>query len=157
MPMFHVSSDQDQQKVFTHHLKTDNTATNDDHLLRNLSQCQSTRARDDSLLVNLKAGERRGFRTSGDENVLAAKRALATLVQVDLDFMLVDERTSTLDVVDAVLLNEVLNTLCEALNRGVLGLHHLRQVELDFANIDTALLGVVKDLVVEVGVVEERF
>lgn len=59
-------------------------------------------------------------------------------------------------VVDAVLLEQELNTLGQAFNRCVFGLHHLGKVELNIADLNTALLGVVKNLVVEMGVVEER-
>lgn len=81
---------------------------------------------------------------------------LTTVVEGDLDGVGINERTGTLDVVDAVLLEQELNTLGQTFNGCVLGLHHLGKVELDIADLDTALLGVVKDLVVEMGVVEER-
>jgi hypothetical protein len=49
-----------------------------------------------------------------------------------------------------------LNTLGQAVDRCLLGLHHLLEIELDIGDLDTAVLGVVQDLVVEVRVVEQR-
>lgn len=54
-------------------------------------------------------------------------------------------------------LQKKLDTLRKTLDGSVLGLHHLLQVELDIANLDTALFRVVQDLVVKVGVVQQRF
>lgn len=54
-------------------------------------------------------------------------------------------------------LQKKLDTLRETFDGSVLGLHHLLQVELDIANLDTALFRVVQDLVVKVGVVQQRF
>jgi hypothetical protein len=71
--------------------------------------------------------------------------------------MLVDERTSTFDVLDAVLLEEVLDTLGETADGSLLGLHEVGQVKLDLADLNTAGLGVVENLMVEMRVVEERF
>lgn len=139
------------------HLKTNDTTTNDGHGLRDLLKGDSTSAGDDALLVDLKTGERSGLGTSSNKDVLAANAGLTALVEVDLDLVLVDERTSTLDVLNAVLLEEVLDTLGETADGGLLGLHEVGQVKLDLADLDTAGLGVVEDLVVEMRVVEERF
>lgn len=139
------------------HLKTNDTTTNDGHGLGDLLEGDGTGAGDDALLVNLKTGEGGGLGTGGDEDVLAANAGLAALVEVDLDLVLVDERAGALDVLDAVLLEEELDTLGQAGDGSLLGLHEVGQVELDIADLDTAVLGVVEDLVVEVRVVEERF
>lgn len=69
----------------------------------------------------------------------------------------VGQSTGSLDVVDLVLLEEELDTLGQTVDGGVLGGHHLAEVELDITNLDTALFCVVKNLVVEVGVVQKRF
>ena len=138
------------------HLQTDDTAANDDHLLGNLLEGQSTSTGDDTLLIDLEAGERGGLATGSNEDILAGKALLAAVVQVDLDLVFVDEGTGALDVLDAVLLKEEFDTLGQAGNGGILGLHHILQVELDIADFDTAVLGVVKDLVIEMGVVEKR-
>lgn len=139
-----------------YHLQTNDTTTNDNHLLRNLLELQSTSAGDYSLLVDVEAREGSRLRASGNEDVLSAEGLLTTLVKVDLDGVGVNQGTGTLDVVDAVLLEEELDTLGEAIDGGVLGGHHLLKVELDITNLNTALFCVVEDLVVEVGVVEER-
>lgn len=139
------------------HLETNDTTTNDNHLLGDLSKSDSASGGDDLLLVDGKAGEGSGLGTGGDEDVLAAHAGLATLGEVDLDGVLVGESTSALDVLHVVLLEKELNTLGQTSNGGLLGLHHLGEVELDIADLDTAVLGVVLDLVVEVGVVEEGF
>ena len=139
----------------SYHLQTNNTTTNDNHLLGDLLESKSAGASDDALLINLQAGERGGLGTGGNEDVLATHGLLTTLQQVDLDGVGVDEGASTLDVVDAVLLQQELNTLGQTIDGRVLGLHHLGQVQLHIADLDTALLGVVEDLVVEMRVVEE--
>jgi hypothetical protein len=64
---------------------------------------QGASAGDNSLLIDLKAREWRGFATGGNDDVLSAKSALPALKQVDLDFVLTDEASSSLDIVDAVL------------------------------------------------------
>ena len=149
-------STETQYAVNTYHLKTDDTTTDDGHLLGDLSERESTSASNDALLVNVQAGEAGGFGASGDDDVLSAQGLLTTLVEGDLNGVGINKRTGTLDVVNAVLLEQELNTLGQTVNRGVLGLHHLGEVELDIADLNTTLLGVVKNLVVEMGVVEER-
>ena len=139
-----------------YHLETNDTATNDDHLLGNLLESDSTSGGDDALLVDGQAGEGCGLGASGDEDVLSADLSLAALDKVDSDGVLVLECAGTLDVLDVVLLEEELDALGEARDRGLLRLHHGAEVELDIADLDTAVLGVVEDLVVEVGVVQER-
>ena len=141
----------------TYHLKTDDTTADDNHLLGDLLERKGTSAGDDALLINVEAGEGSGLGASGDQDVLAADGLLTTVEQVNLDGVGINKGASTLDVVDTVLLQQELNTLGQTLNGGVLGLEHLGEVELDIANLDTALLGVVENLVVEVGVVEEGF
>lgn len=143
-------------KVRTYHLQTDDTTTNDNHLLGDLLELEGTSAGDDSLLVDVQAGEGGRLRASGNEDVLSAEGLLTTLVEVDLDGVGVNQGTGTLDVVNAVLLEQKLDTLGEAVDGGVLGGHHLLEVELDITNLNTAFFCVVEDLVVEVGVVEER-
>ncbi|KAI6769460.1 hypothetical protein HG531_010564 [Fusarium graminearum] len=138
------------------HLKTDNTTTNDGHGLRDLLKGNSTGAGNDALLVDLKAGERSSLGSSSDQNVLTTNAGLTALVEVNLDLVLVDERASTLDVLNSVLLEEVLDTLGKTRDGGFLGLHEVGQVELDIADLDTAVFGVVENLVVEMRVVEKR-
>lgn len=140
----------------SYHLETNDTTTNDNHLLGNLLELKSTSAGNDALLINVQAGEGSGLRTGGDKNVLAADGLLTTVEQVDLNGVRINEGAGSLNVVNAVLLQQELNTLGQALNGGLLGLKHLSEVELDVADLDTALLGVVENLVVKVGVVEQR-
>lgn len=140
---------------FAYHLKTNDTTTNHNHLIRDLLELESTGAGDNSLLVDVQAGEGSRFAASGNEDVFPAQDLLTPIVEVDLDSVRVGQGTGTLDVIDAVLLEQELNTLGQSIHRGVLGLHHLLQVELDLANLDTALLCVMENLVVEVGVVEK--
>lgn len=139
------------------HLKTNDTTTNDNHRLGDLLEGEGASAGDDALLIDVEAGERGGFGAGGDEDVLAAESGLATVIESNLDLVLIDERASTLDVLGAVLLEEELDTLGEAGDGGVLGLHEVGKVELDIANLNTSVLGVVEDLVVQMGVVKERF
>jgi hypothetical protein len=54
-------------------------------------------------------------------------------------------------------LQKKLNTFRETIDGSFLGLHHLLQVEFNIANLDTALFRVVQNLVVKVGVVQQRF
>lgn len=142
---------------YTHHFQTNDTTTDDDHLLGDLLEGEGTSAGDDSLLVNVEAGERSSLRTSGNEDVLSAQGLLTTVKEVNLDGVLVNESTGTLDVVDTVLLEQELDTLSQTLNGSVLGLHHLLKVQLHITDLDTALFRVVENLVVEVGVVEQGF
>lgn len=138
-----------------YHLETDDTATNDDHLLGDLLERDGTGGGDDLLLVDGQTGEGCGLGTGGNEDVLGADSGLAALNEVDSDGVLVLEGAGALDVLDVVLLEEELDTLGQARDRGLLGLHHGGQVELDIADLDTAALGVVEDLVVEMRVVQE--
>jgi hypothetical protein len=139
------------------HLEADDAAANDRHLLGHLLQGDGTRARNDALLVNLEAGERRRLAACRDENVLADHARLAAVVELDLDRVLVLEGARALDVLDAVLLEQELDALGQAVDRLVLGLHQLLEVQLDVADLDAAVFRVVEDLVVEMRVVEERF
>lgn len=138
------------------HLQTNDTTTNDDHLLGDLLEGQGSSAGDDALLVELETGEGGGLATGSNKDVLAPDAGLASLVEVDLDSVLVGEGAGSLDVLDTVLLEEELDTLGEAIDGGLLCLHHVLEIELDITNLDTAVLGVVQDLVVEMRVVEER-
>lgn len=144
------------RKEQTNHLKTNNTTTNDNHLLRHLSEGKSTGAGNNALLIDVETGEGSGLGAGSNQDVLAADGLLATLVQGDLNSVGINKRTGTLNVVDAVLLQQELDTLGQTVNGLILGLHHLVQVELDIANFDTAFLSVVENLVVQVGVVEQR-
>lgn len=137
------------------HLEANDTATNDDELLGDLLQGDGAGAADDALLVDLQAGKGGGLGAGGDEDVLADHARLAAVVELDLDLVLVDEGAGALEVLDAVLLEEELDALGEAGDGGVLGLHQVGQVQLDVVDLDTPVLGVVEDLVVEMRVVEE--
>lgn len=141
----------------TYHLKTNNTTTDDSHLLGHFLEVDGASAGNDLLLVDRQAGEWCSLRASGDENVLATDSGLATLDKVDCDGVFVLEGASSLDVLDIVLLEEELNALGQTRHGSVLRLHHSREVELDIADFDTTALGVVEDLVVEMRVVKERF
>lgn len=138
-----------------HHFQPNNASTNHDHLLRYFRQRQSARAGHDAFLIDLQAGEWRRFTARRNNNVLAAQCLLAAFQQIHFDFVLVDERASAFDVVDTVLLQQELDAFCQRLDRHILGLHHLSQVELHIANFNTALLRVVQDLVIEMRVVQQ--
>lgn len=131
------------------HLKTNDTTTDDDHLLGDLLQGNSAGAADDPLLVDLQTGEGASLATGGDQDVLANNACLAAIVKLHLDLLLVDEGAAALDVLYAVLLEEELDTLGQTSHGRVLGLHEVRQVQLDITDLDTPVLGVVEDLVVE--------
>lgn len=141
----------------TYHFQTNDTTTNDNHLLWDLGQSQSTGAGDDSLLIDGQAGEGGRFTSGSNNDVLSTKHLLATLKQIDLDSVGINEGTGALDVVDAVLLQQELDTFRQTFDGSVLRLHHLLEVELDIANLNTTLFRVVENLVVEVGVVQEGF
>jgi hypothetical protein len=141
----------------SYHLKTNDTTANNDHLLWHLLQRNSASACDNLLLVDGQTGERCGLGTSGNEDVLRANGGLATFDKVDRNGVLVLESAGALDVLDVVLLEQEFDTLGQAGHGGFLCLHHGREIELDIANLNTAALCVVEDLVVEVRVVEERF
>jgi hypothetical protein len=138
------------------HLETNNTTTNDSKSLGNLLESESTSGSDNSLLINLNAGERSSLGTGGNNNVLSLKDGvLTTFDSVDLNLVLVNKRTSTLKVVDLVLLEKNLNTLGQTIDRCLLSLLELVEVDLDIRNLNTSLLSIVKNLVVEVSAVEE--
>ena len=138
------------------HLKTNDTTTDDEHLLGDLLEGNGAGAADDALLVDLETGEGGDLGTSGNKDVLALDGGLAAVVELNVDGVLIGERAGALDVLDAVLLEEELNALGEAADGLVLGLHKLGEVELDIADLDTAVFRVVEDLVVKMRVVEER-
>jgi hypothetical protein len=138
-----------------YHLETNDTTANNDHLLGHLLERDGASAGDDLLLIDSQAGERCRLRTSGNQNVLSANGGLATLDEVDRNGVFVLESAGALDVLHVVLLEQKLDTLCQTRHRCLLRLHHSREVEFDIADFDTAALGVVEDLVVEVRVVEE--
>ena len=138
------------------HLETNDTTTDDEHLLGDLLEGNGASAADDALLVDLETGEGGDLGTSGDKDVLALDGGLTAVVELDVDGVLIGERAGALDVLDAVLLEEELDTLGEAADGLVLGLHELGEVELDIADLDTAVFRVVENLVVKMRVVEER-
>ena len=151
-------SDQSGELLFCpYHLETNDTTANDSHLLGDLLERNGASACDDLLLVDSQAGEGSSLGTGGNENVLSTDGSLAALNEVDCDGVLVLESAGALDVLDVVLLEEELDTLCQAGDGGLLSLHHGGEVELYIADLDTAALGVVEDLVVEMRVVEEGF
>lgn len=113
-----------QSRPYGTHLKTDDTTTNDDQLLGDLLEGQGAGAGDNALLVDLESGERRRFGTGSDKDVLADHARLAAIDQLNLDLVLASEGTGALDVLDAVLLEEELDTLGKTGDGGVLGLHH---------------------------------
>lgn len=121
------------------HLETNDTTTDDEHLLGDLLEGNSASAADDAFLVDLKAGEGGDLGASGDKDVLALDGGLAAVVELDVDGVLIGERAGALDVLDAVLLEEELDTLGETVDRLVLGLHELGEVELDIADLDTTV------------------
>lgn len=127
----------------THHLKTNDATTNDDHPLGHFLECNCAGARDDLLLVDLEAGERRRLATSSDDDVLTPDLGFTAVQKIDLDRVLILEGSGALDVVDLVFLEQKLHTLRQTGDGLVLGLHHLRQVELDISNINATLFRVV--------------
>lgn len=107
------------------HLKTNNTTTDDEELLGDLLKRDGAGAGDNALLVDLEAGEGSSLAASRDQNVLADDAGLATIVELNLDGVLVLERASSLEILNAVLLEEELNTLRETGNGLFLRLHQL--------------------------------
>lgn len=138
----------------TAHLETDNTGTDDNHLLGDLLELKSAGGADNLLLVDLDAGEGSDLGTSSDDDVLGLDLGLAAVVESDLDSGGAAEATGTLDIVDLVLLEETLDTLGETSDGARLGLEHGLEVERDGADVNPAVLEVVLSLVVEVRVVQ---
>lgn len=118
-------------------------------------QVQSTSRGNNPLLIDLDSWERRDFRSSSDDNVLSLDLGLTTVGQLDVELCWRGERSLSLDVVDAVLLEqERLDTAGERLDRVVLGGQHSREIELDALDVDTSALQVMRRLVVDVRVVQ---
>ena len=139
-----------------HHFETNDAATNDNHLLGDLLERNRAGTCDDPLLVNGQAGERCRFGTSRDEDVLRLHGGLTAVNEVDGDGVLILEGAGALDVLNVVLLEQELDALGQARHGGILGLHQLLDVDLDIADLNSAVLAVVQDLVVQVRVVKER-
>lgn len=113
----------------TAHLETDNTGTDDNHLLGDLLELKSTSGADNLLLVDLDTREGGDLGTSGDDDVLGLNLGLAAVVESDLDSGGAAETTGTLEVVDLVLLEKTLNTLGETGDGAGLGFEHGLEVE----------------------------
>lgn len=114
-------------------LETDDTTTDDDHLLRDLLQVQGAGRAHDLLLVNLDRtpGEGSDLRSGRNDDVLALDFGLSALVELNADARGRNEGCGTLDVVDFVLLEQDLDTLRQATDGILLGLQHLRKVQRD--------------------------
>jgi hypothetical protein len=90
-----------------------------------------------------------------DDDVLRLDLGLPAVIQRDVDLGRGSKRRGALDVVDAVLLEQVgLDTTSKSLDGRGLGGEHLLQVELDVTDVDTPVFEVVLGLVVDVRVVE---
>ena len=137
------------------HLKADDASTDNDERLGNLVQRQSASAGDNTLLVDFQAGKGCCLATCRNQNILALDAGLATVVQGNLDLVLISKGASTLDVLNTILLQEELDALGQSSDCGILRLHELLQVEGHVADLDTAVFCVVLDRVVDVRVVEE--
>ena len=118
-------------------------------------QVQGTSRRNNPLLVDLDSWERRNLRSSSDDDVLSLDLSLTTVGQLDVELCWRGERSLSLDVVDAVLLEqERLDTAGERLDRVVLGGQHGGEVELDALDVDTSALEVMRRLVIDMRVVQ---
>lgn len=125
-------------------LETDDTSTDDNETLGNLSEGESTSGSDDALLIDSDTGENSGLRTSGDEDVVGLDDLRTTSVEGDSDLVLASDLTLTDDVVDLVLLEKTLNTLGKTSDSLLLGLHEATHVHGDVLTThDTIVLEVV--------------
>lgn len=139
------------------HLETNDTSSDDDHLLGDGLEGKGTSGGNNLLLVNGDAGEGGGLRAGGNDDVLGLEGdGLAAINGVDLDLGVGHKRTGALVVVDLVLLEQHLDTAGETLDGGLLGLLQLGDVHLDVRDLDSSVGGVGFDGVVHLGVVEQR-
>lgn len=141
----------------TAHLQTNDTTANDNHLLWHLFQGNGAGGCDDILLVDCKTWEWCALGAGRDDDVLSAHARLAAIGQVNSHSVFIGEGTRSLEIFHVVLLEQKFNAFCQTVDGSVLCLHHLLQVELDVADLDSAVFGVVEDLVVQVRIVEEGF
>ena len=151
----HFSS---ESGIHTTKLEANNTTADDGHFLRDLLELKSTSGADNVFLVKLEARGGRQFvrlRAGSNNGVLDTDSVLATIVEVNTDLVVVVELTPSLDVVDIVLLEKVLDATGKAVNTLLLGLHELREVESDRASVDTEVLKGMLSLVELVSRVEE--
>lgn len=139
------------------HLETNDTSSNDDHLLGDGLQGKGSGGRDNLLLVNGDAGEGGGLGAGGNDDVLGLESdGLAALNGVDLDLGVGHKRAGSLVVVDLVLLEQHLDTAGQTLDGGLLGLLHLGNVHLHVRDLDSSVGRVGLDGVVHLRVVEQR-
>ena len=109
------------------------------HLRWYFLELQSTRARNDSLLINLYPRERRNLRSRRNDDILRLDLRLPTFRQLDIDLAGTSKRRFALDIVHTVLLEQVrLDTARQGFDGGVFGCKHFREIELDVADVYAA-------------------
>lgn len=134
------------------HFETNDTTTNDDHLLGDGLKLEAASGVNDALLlvVHRAGGERGGLRSGGDDNVLGLDGLVAAVSECDGDLVGADDLTPALNVGGLVLLEETLNTAGETLNDITLLLHESVEADGDILDGDTVLGEVVLGHVVVV-------
>lgn len=112
-------------------LETNDTSTNDYHLLGNFGEFESTGGRDNLLFIEFNTRNRSGFRTSGNDNVLGLQGGLRSVQTGNFNLVGGKEFAGTLDIVDAVFLEQEFDTTGETCDSLKSGLVHVVQVELN--------------------------
>lgn len=139
-------------------LETNDTSTNDGHLFRNVVEGKSARRVDNLHLgvVDGNVGDRGGFGARGNDGVFRRDGGSRSVDAGNGNSGGVDKFAGTFDICDLVLLEQALDTAAELVDRGLLCLHHGREIKADFRNDDSPLFEVVLCHVVVVCVVEQR-
>mmetsp|Transcript_3347 Transcript_3347/g.13365 ORF Transcript_3347/g.13365 Transcript_3347/m.13365 type:complete len:593 (-) Transcript_3347:180-1958(-) len=140
------------------HLQADDTRPDDDHLLRHGLELQGARGVHDPLarVVHGRGRQRRGLGAGGDDDVLRLDHLVAAVQQAHIHGLRVLQGAEALDVVHAILLEEVLDAAREPHHRVLLVGHHGGQVELDAGQLDAMSRELVVGLLIQVRRVQQR-
>ena len=141
------------------HLEADDAAADHGQLLRHALEHERARRVDDAaaVVVDGRRRQRRDLGARGDEHVSRLERAHAALVERGLDLARARDLALALDVLDAVLLEEVLDAARQALDALGLGRHHEVEVRRHvLAAEDAVVLEVLARVLEEVRAVQQR-
>ena len=113
-------------------LQADHSGTDDHQMLRYFAQRQCTSGVEDALIVDLDAGQGRGFGAGGNDDVLGAQLGRVALIVGHRDFARTLDVAPAFDPVDLVLAKQKLDAFGQAAHAVVFLFHHLREVERGF-------------------------
>ena len=99
-------------------------------LLRHFGQSERAGRRDDALLVDVDAGQRRDVRAGGDDDGLGLERLRLAVGGLDVDLAGRGDAAGAVKRLDLVLLEQELDALDVAVDASVLVCLHRRQIEL---------------------------